>query len=124
MKVDQLDKLYRDRAVWVWIVRMTKGEWRPGAIERISVLEHFPLLEARFDGRSTHRSKGKTKQPIVGISTTRMRYLEFRDPRLSGSDRPSFVPVSILEKPEGVELVPRRRQNSRTPETKHRHGEQ
>ena len=68
MEVDQLDKLYRDRAVWVWIVRMTKGEWCPGAIERISVLEHFPLLVARFDGRSTHRCKGKTKQPIVGIS--------------------------------------------------------
>jgi hypothetical protein len=114
MEVDQLAKLYRGKPVWVWIVRMTKGEWCPGAIERISVVEHFPLLEARFDGRSTQGRKGMTKQSIVGISTTRMRYLEFRDPQLKGSDRPSFVPVSISAKPEGREFVAIKGQNPQT----------
>ena len=105
MEIDQLGKLYRGKPVWVWIVRMAEGAWCPGAIERISVKESFPLLETRFDGHSTHSSMRKIKRPIVGISTTRMRYLEFRDPHLSGLDRPSFVPVSILEKPEGREFV-------------------
>lgn len=124
MEVDQLPKLYRGKPVWVWIVRMARGEWCPGAIERITVLEHFPLLEARFDGRSTQGRKGMTKQSIVGISTTRMRFLEFRDPHLKGSDRPSFVPVSILAKPEECESVASKSQNPQTSGNGTPHSEQ
>lgn len=105
MEVDQVAKLFPGKPVWVWIIRMTKGEWCPGVIERIRILEHFPILEARFDGRSTQTRKRLTKQSIVGICTTRMRHLEFRDPHLKGADRPGFVPISISAKPEGKELV-------------------
>lgn len=38
--------------------------------------------------------------PFVGISTTRMRYVELRNPHLKGDDRPNFVPSAILAKPE------------------------
>jgi len=34
-----------------------------------------------------------------------MRYLERRDPNIKGIDEPHFVPPSLLERPEELELV-------------------
>jgi hypothetical protein len=34
-----------------------------------------------------------------------MRYLEDRDPNIKGIDEPHFVPASLLERPEELELV-------------------
>ncbi len=102
MKVHQVGELGPGTPVWVWIVRVGKGRWWPGSVLSITALESFPMINARFECCSAGKN-GSDGPAFVGISTTRMRYLEPRDPYLKGDDRPNFVPSAILAKPEESE---------------------
>ena len=70
----------------------------------IAALEPFPIVDTRFECRSVGRN-GTDGPAFVGISSTRMLYLELRDPDLKGDDRPNFVPNAIFAKPEQTEVV-------------------
>jgi hypothetical protein len=102
MEVYQVCEVGPGTPVWVWIVRMGKGRWWPGSVVSVAAREPFPIVNARFECRSTGKN-GSDGPVFVGISTTRMRYLELRDPYLKGDDRPNFVPSAILVKPEESE---------------------
>ena len=99
MEVQQVCELSPGTPIWVWIVRVGKGRWWPGSVLSITALESFPIVDTRFECRSAGKN-GIDGPAFVGISTTRMRYLEPRDPYLKGDDRPAFVPSAILAKPE------------------------
>ena len=102
MEVYQVCEVGPGTPVWVWIVRMGKGRWWPGSVVSVAAREPFPIVNARFECRSAGKN-GIDGPAFVGISTTRMRYLELRDPYLKGDDRPNFVPSAILVKPEESE---------------------
>ena len=105
MEVHQVCELGPDSPVWIWIVRVGKGRWWPGSVIAITALESFPMINTRFECRSA--GKNGTEGPtFVGITTTRMRYLEPRDPHLKGDDKPNRAPIAIFAKPEegAVEL--------------------
>jgi len=104
MEPRQICQLGPGTAVWVWIVRMGKGRWWPGSVVSVLAREPFPIVNARFECRSTGKN-GSDGPAFVGISTTRMRYLELRDAYLKGDDRPNFVPSAIFTKPEQTEVV-------------------
>jgi hypothetical protein len=99
MEVHQVCEICPGSLVWVWIVRMGRGRWWPGSVASISAVEPFPIIDTRFECRSAGK-KGSDGPAFVGISTTRMRYLELRNPHLKGDDRPTFVPIAIFAKPE------------------------
>ena len=99
MEVHQISQLGPGTPVWVWIVRAGKGRWWLGSVLSINALESFPRIETRFECRSA-RKNGADGPAFVGISTTRMRYLELRDPNLRGDDRPNFVPSAIFVTPD------------------------
>ncbi len=103
MQVHQICKLSPGTSVWVWIVRVGKGRWWPGSVLSIAALEPFPIVDTRFECRSAGKN-GLDGPAFVGISTTRMRYLELRDLHLRGDDRPNFVPSAIFAKPEETEV--------------------
>ena len=102
MEVHQVCELGPGTSVWVWIVRVGKGRWWPGTVLSIAASEPFPMINTRFECRSAQKN-GSDGPAFVGISTTRMRYLELREPHLKGDDRPNFVPSAILAKPEESE---------------------
>jgi len=99
MEVDQVCQVRPGAPVWVWIVRLGKGRWWPGSVLSISALEPFPLIDTRFECCSVGKN-GIDGPVFVGITTTRMRYLELRDAELKGGDRPDFVPSAVFAKPE------------------------
>jgi len=99
MDVHRIGELSPGTPVWVWIVRVGKGRWWPGSVLSIGALEPFPIVDTRFECRAAGKN-GIDGPAFVGISTTRMRYLELRDIRLKGDDRPNFVPSAIFAKPE------------------------
>jgi hypothetical protein len=99
MKVDQVCELGPGTDVWVWIVRVGKGRWWPGSVLSITAVEPFPMIDTRFECRSAGK-KGVDGPAFVGITTTRMRYLELRNPNLKGDDRPNFTPTAIFAQPE------------------------
>jgi hypothetical protein len=103
MEVHRICELSPGAPVWVWIVRVGKGRWWPGSVLSIAARKPFPIINTRFECRSV--GKNGTDGPVfVGISTTRMRYLELRDTRLKGDDRPNFAPSAVFAKPEGPEI--------------------
>ena len=85
--------------IWVWIVRLGRGRWWPGTVESFSLIFGIPQVNVRFEivrpGRRNSRASSS-----VEISTTRMRFLERRDPNAKGSDRPRRAPVALLRVPE------------------------
>lgn len=87
-------------AIWVWIVRLGKGRWWPGTVQSSKVIDGIPHVTVRFEGRAPERRNSHPAAVFVGISTTRMRFLEQRDLRARGDDRPHHVPVSLLRVPE------------------------
>src|SRR5260370_18189972 len=103
MEVHQVCELGPGTPVWVWIVRVGKGRWWPGSVLSITAVEPFPMIDTRFECRSAGKN-GIDGPAFVGISTTRMRYLELGDPYLKGDDRPSFVPSAIFAKPEQTKV--------------------
>lgn len=103
MEVHRICELSPGTPVWVWIVRVGKGRWWPGSVLSIAALKPFPIIDTRFECRSVGKN-GSDGPVFVGISTTRMRYLELRDIHLRGDDRPNFVPSAIFAKPEQTEV--------------------
>ena len=103
MEVHRICELSPGAPVWVWIVRVGKGRWWPGSVLSIAARKPFPIINTRFECRSV--GKNGTDGPVfVGISTTRMRYLELRDTSLKGDDRPNFAPSAVFAKPEEPEI--------------------
>jgi hypothetical protein len=99
MEVHRICELSPGAPVWVWIVRVGKGRWWPGSVLSIAARKPFPIINTRFECRSVGKN-GIDGPVFVGISTTRMRYLELRDAHLKGNDRPNFAPSAIFAKPE------------------------
>jgi hypothetical protein len=104
MEVHQISQVGPGAPVWVWMIRRGKGRWWPGSVLSINALEPFPSIDTRFECRSA-RKNGTDGPAFVGISTTRMRYLELRDPNLKGDDRPNFVPSAIFVTPDKAESI-------------------
>jgi hypothetical protein len=99
MQPSEVVELLLGTPVWVWIVRFAKGKWWPGVVQSVTVTAGLPQLAVRFECRAPER--GKSRPPVfVGISTTRMRFLERRDLKMKGDDRPTYVPVPLLRVPE------------------------
>src|SRR5579875_778617 len=92
-------ELLPGRPVWIWLVRLGKGKWWPGRVQSSKVIEGIPYVTVRFEGRSRAGRSSRTAA-FVGISTTRMRFLERRDPESKGEDRPHDPPVALLRVPE------------------------
>src|SRR5260370_1921127 len=103
MEVHQVCELGPGTPGWVWIVRVGKGRWWPGSVLSITAVDPFPMIDTRFECRSAGKN-GIDGPAFVGISTTRMRYLELRDLHRKGDDRPSFAPTAIFAKPEESEV--------------------
>lgn len=100
MEPSQVVQLPAGVPVWVWIVRLGKGRWWPGTVQTSRVIEGFPHVTVRFEGRALERRSSHAAAVFVGISTTRMRFLEHRDLGVKGEDRPHHVPVPLLRVPE------------------------
>lgn len=85
--------------IWVWIVRLGKGRWWPGTVHSLRVIFGLPLVTVHFEvvrpGDPNLRAAS-----FVGISTTRMRFVERRDVNAKGGDRPRRAPVAVLRVPE------------------------
>jgi len=96
MQASYADQLTSGAYVWIWVVRLARGRWWPGIVEQITKTGNITNFKVRFECSST---KGRRPYTFVGISTTRARYLEPRDPELKETDRPRFVPVSLLQQP-------------------------
>jgi hypothetical protein len=104
MKFTEVYKLKPGRPVWVWVVHLARGRWWPGTIEAKQAINGRPRIVVRFECRLT-RERQYYPAVRAGVITTAMRYLESRDPNIKGIDEPHFVPASLLERPEELELV-------------------
>jgi len=104
MRLTEIYKLKPGSPVWIWVVHLARGRWWPGSVETIQVVSGRPRIVVRFECRLT---RGLQCYPAVraGVTSTAMRYLERRDPNIKGIDEPHFVPASLLERPEELELV-------------------
>src|SRR5512146_1112283 len=100
MEPSEVVQLSAGAPIWVWIVRLGKGRWWPGTVEASKMIEGFPHVTVRFEGRARERRNSQAAAVFVGISTTRMRFLHHRDPGAKGDDRPHHVPVPLLRVPE------------------------
>lgn len=83
---------------------LARGRWWPGVVETMRAINGRPRIVVRFECRV---SRGRQYYPPVrpGVTTTALRYLEDRDPNIKGIDEPHFVPASLLQRPEELELV-------------------
>lgn len=104
MRLIEVYKLKLGSPVWIWVVQLGKGRWWPGIVETIQATNDRPRIVVRFECRL---ARGRQYDPAVrvGIATTPMRYLEHRDPNIKGIDEPHFVPASLLERSEELELA-------------------
>ena len=100
MHTSYADQVMSGTHVWIWVVRLGKGKWWPGVVEHVTMLADQPTFRVRFESSS---AKGSRQPTFVGVSTTRARYLELRDPDVKGDDRPRFVPISLLHQPADPE---------------------
>ena len=99
MQPSEVGELLLGMPVWVWIVRFGKGKWWPGVVQSVRITDGLPQVAVRFECRASERGKSGPAV-FVGISTTRMRFLERRDLNMKGDDRPLYVPVPLLRVPE------------------------
>ena len=98
MHPQQSHNLRAGTPVWVWVVRLARGRWWPGTVETLRIINDQLRVAVKFECR---RATDQEKAPVmVGITTTAMRYLEFRDVKARGLDQPHYTPVSLLERPE------------------------
>ena len=104
MRTTEAYRLKPGSPVWIWIVHLARGRWWPGIVETLQAIKGRPRIVVRFECRV---SRGRQYHPPVraGVTTTAMRYLEDRDPNIKGIAQPHFVPASLLERPEELELV-------------------
>ena len=104
MRITEAYRLKPGSPVWIWIVHLARGRWWPGIVETMQAINGRPRIVVRFECRV---SRARQYYPAVraGVTTTAMRYLEDRDPNIKGIDEPHFVPASLLDRPEELELV-------------------
>lgn len=100
MKPSEIFQLSAGAPIWVWIVRLGKGRWWPGTVESLKVIDGLPQVTVRFESRGPERRNSHSAAVFMGISTTRMRFLERRDLADKGEDRPHHTPVPLLRTPE------------------------
>jgi hypothetical protein len=99
MEPPEIVDLAPGRPVWIWLVRLGKGKWWPGTVQSLRVIDGIPQVTVRFEGRMAEGRSSRTAA-FVGISTTRMRFLELRNAEAKGADRPHDTPVALLRMPE------------------------
>ncbi|HUZ33859.1 MAG TPA: hypothetical protein VMV19_17395 [Xanthobacteraceae bacterium] len=92
-------ELLPDTPIWVWVVRLGKGKWWPGTVLSINVHDGSAHLTVRFECRTSEKRRLHSIA-FVGVTTTRMRFLEVRDTNLKEIDRPHGAPASLLRTPE------------------------
>ena len=102
MHSSQANILAVDTPVWIWFVRLGKGAWWPGRVERITFGESADIT-VRFECRS----KGGQKYPhvFIGLTTTKARYVELRAIEAGEADRPRSAPIPLLRQPEVAHLI-------------------
>ena len=101
MHSSQAHLLAVDAPVWVWIVRLGRGAWWPGTVERTTPGESADIT-IRFECRS--KAEWKYSYVLVGVTTTKARYVELRALDAAGADRPRSAPVALLRQPEVAQL--------------------
>jgi hypothetical protein len=99
MEPPEVVELVPGRPVWIWLVRFGKGKWWPGTVQSLKVIDGIPYVTVRFEGRAPE-GRSSRAAAFVGISTTRMRFLQRRDVEAKGEDRPHDSPVALLRVPE------------------------
>jgi hypothetical protein len=99
MEPPEVVELVPGRPVWIWLVRFGKGKWWPGTVQSLKVIDGIPYVTVRFEGRAPE-GRSSRAAAFVGISTTRMRFLQRRDVEAKGEDRPHDPPVALLRVPE------------------------
>ena len=98
MELGKSHRLTPGTPVWVWVVRLAKGRWWPGTVERVRTIDGQTRVVVKFECR---RVRDRDGTPVMtGIATTAMRYLELRNINAQGLDQPGRRPVSLLERPE------------------------
>src|SRR5216684_4807190 len=104
MRITEAYRLKPGSPVWIWIVHLARGRWWPGIVENMRAINSRPRIFVSFECRV---SRERQYYPAVraGVTTTAMRYLEDRDPNIKAIDEPHFVPASLLERHEELELV-------------------
>ncbi len=93
----EVNQLRQGSAVWVWVVRFGRGRWWPGTVESLQRGNALPVLTVKFE---CSRRPMQERPVMVGLVSTRMRYVELRDLGMKGADRPDFIPSSVLSAPE------------------------
>jgi hypothetical protein len=97
MDACEASKIASGAAVWIWIVRQGEGQWCPGTVQSLAAPNGVPTVTVRFECHSLRRNSSAT---FIGISTTQMKHLERRAIRSKGTDRPQYVPPSLIVRPE------------------------
>lgn len=99
MDLGETSKLASGTAVWIWIVRQGEGQWCPGTVQSLAALNGVATVTVRFECHSLRRNSSRPTI-FVGISTTQMKHLERRAIRFKGTNRPQYVPASLVARPE------------------------
>ena len=95
----EASKLASGTAVWIWIVRQGEGQWCPGTVQSLAAPNGVATVTVRFECHSLRRNISRPAI-FIGISTTQMKHLERRAIRSKGTDRPQYVPPSLVVSPE------------------------
>ncbi len=95
MDTSEISGLAYGSPIWIWVVRSGDGQWWPGIVQSIGVVEGAPSITVRFECQSVRRTKSRPTT-FVGISTTQVKYLERREMSGKGIDRPNYVPAPAL----------------------------
>lgn len=99
MQPSELGKLQPGASVWVWVVRLGKGRWWPGAAEKIEITNGLPLVIVRFESFSL--SRYHLDPPVtLGFVAAPMWRLEPRAIGAKGRDRPRRAPTSRVRMPK------------------------
>ena len=91
MEESEIDGLACGSPVWIWMVRSGEGQWWPGIVQSIGVVDGASSISVKFEYQSPRRAKSRLTT-FIGISTTQTRYLERRQMDGKGIDRPLYVP--------------------------------
>jgi hypothetical protein len=97
MEPSDIGEIGLGTAVWVWVIRFARGRWWPGTVSSYQMRDGLPLLTVKFE---CSRHPEKERPVMVGLVSTRMRYVELRNPDLKAMDQPEFTPTSVLYAPE------------------------
>jgi hypothetical protein len=99
MEPSRVVELMPATPVWVWVVRLGTGKWWPGTVLSLKVLDGIARVTVRFECRTSEKARLHSIA-FVGLISTRMRFLELRDPNIKEIDRPHYTPLSLLRAPE------------------------